>query len=390
MDLNLKEDLFLFRMMMSALPAKVQCSNEKTGQYKLNIPKTVAIKNYKFIQFQHKKKYQWLSADIDTRKTFPDYGHVLEACLKANLPLPTLVVKTTRGWHVHWYMDETLWKNNPLHVLWRDKIKEYLGEVLGADKHAAGFIMRNPFQHDYLFNINGVYTIDDFNKIYTLDQTKQDLYEIKTTLKGLNKKVKATKQKIDFTKVQEGTRNNTLLVYIRSFMFRNFEDLKVEEFLVEALRMNSLMPQPLSKKEVQTIVFSAYKFVSANYKPGFKKEGQEEYNRKVAKFKAHKTYLKILTNLYKMLQEDSVSLFKLVHEYYSFRKLAKLVGVCHKTIKKYLVQLKTDLVNLVKNKGKMLVDLVNYSFKVFMSGAKVAVFDIIKSKNTNNLGVLRC
>ena len=374
--LNPCQEIMLFRMLASGLPEKIQCSNEKTGKYLLNIPKVIAIKNYKFIQFAHPKKYQWLSIDIDSREVLTSTSVILSICKKNNIPQPTIIVKTNRGWHIHWYLDEALWKNNKLYMLWRKAILKVLNRFFGGDNYAAGFIFRNPFKHDILFFEN-VYTVSDFEHFISLKQIKEKLIQEKP------QKIRKLKKYIDFTKVQEGTRNTTLFVYIRTFMFRNYE-LGLKLFHIEALRVNSLMPVPLSESEVRATVNSAYTFVIEHYNPNYKNKDQVKYNKKLAKYKAQKTYLKALSNLVENLKKDTFSFFGFIKNLYSFRKLSELAGISAKTIKKYLLNLKEDLLRIIKNKSKIIIDFAKFTFSIFIKEFNNLI------KENNKVGVLRC
>jgi hypothetical protein len=371
------DEIILFRMLASGLPDKIQCSNEKSKKYCLGVPKITAIKKYKFIQFAHPDKYQWLSIDIDSRSKFKNFDDILLFCGQNNVPEPTIILKSNKGWHIHWYLDEALWKNNKLLMSWRKEILHYLNGLFGGDKYAAGFIFRNPFKHEIVFKPN-VYIINDFTHLVSLEKIKQSL-----KIKKVNK-IKKLKKFVDFTSIKIGERNNTLFNYIRTFMFRNYE-LGLDVFHIEALRVNSLMPNPLSESEVRATVNSAYSFVKKHYNPDYKNKNQTEYNRKLAKYKAQKTYLKALTNLVDSLKENKFSFFKFVRNFYSLRKLAILAKVDPKTIKKYILKLKNDLLKIIKNKTQIMIDIVNFTFEYF-----IKQFSFLVNIEKNKIGVLRC
>ena len=382
--LNKQEKEIVFRMLASALPENVQCSNEKSGRYKLGIPKFIAIRNYTFIQFSHPKKWHWLSVDIDDRNTYKTFDDIIARCKELGLPLPSLVVKTTKGWHIHWYLDEALWRNNKLHTRWRKEIQYRLNQAFGGDKHAAGWIFRNPFKHEYMTSLD-VYTISDFEFLYSLKEAKKALRATKQV-----KKIKKLKKFFDFTKVKKGSRNNTLLTYIRTFMFRNFEGLTLKNFIMEGLRVNSLMPEPLKEDEVRATVRSAYDFVSEHYNPDYKNKDQAEYNRKLAKYKAQKTYLKALTSLTEALKADKISFFRIMRELYSFRFFSKLAGVSDKTIKKYIKQLKEDLHRIVVQKSQMFINVTELTFSFILKEYDNLFRADTKSNEDEKVGVLRC
>lgn len=377
------EETEVIKLILSGLPSKVQCSNEKSGKYKLNIPKALAVNKYKFIQISHPKKYQMFSIDIDSRAELPTVESILERCDEQGIPTPTMIVKTNKGWHIHWYLEECIWKDNKPLMIFRKKVITYFNKVFGGDPHSAGFIMRNPIKHDTLF-LDNRYYLKDFDFIVKLEDIIEDIRLKEEKAKQVRfQSRKNVKKKYDFSSVKIGERNNTLFEYMRSFMFRNYK-LGMDAFLVEAQRVNALFPDPLAYPEIRATVYSVWNFVEKHYDPDRHNPDQTKYNRELAKYKAQKTYLKILTNLISKIKEDAVSFFKLFNDYYSLRALGRFGDACHKTVKKYLQQLKEDLVKIIQKKAKLFSDYIDFSFSYYY-------VEFQKVKDAENIiGVLRC
>jgi len=344
-------------MMAKILPSKIQASMEKANKYNVNTPKYLALTKMNFIQFDHPKFYGTISIDIDKLISELD---IYDLCNDNNIPLPTLIVQTTKGKHLHWFLDDTslIWKNNPLRMTYRKELIKKLNMIFGGDKHSAGHIFRNPITHNHIF-MDRVFTFNNFDDIIYFKEFEEDFK---------NKKIKVEKTTkinrkglIDFSKIKKGNRNNTLLLYIRTFMFQNW--YKVEEFyLKEALRVNKLMEEPLEKTEIFTIVSSAFKFVNKNYKEGYVNKKQAEFNRKLAKKKAEKTICKLKDNFIQKYKDGKISNIAILRNLISFYKLSKILKISDKTIKKYyqlLVELVMDL--LKENKlvviDNMLIDI---------------------------------
>ena len=365
------------KLLLSGLPDKIQCSNEKKGAYKLNIPKNIAIHNYKFIQFAHPKKYQWLSVDVDDRNQFSNIEDIVLFCKNNVIPIPTLIVETNKGFHIHWYMETPFWKNNSLLLKYRKELLIQLNAYFGGDKHSAGFIFRNPLKHKYVF-FDLHYTFDDFKHIVSIDDIKNQYYT--------KKSIKKVAQFIDFTAVKVGERNNTLLKYIRTFTFRNIH-LSFEQVLKEALRVNDLMIEPLSYNEVKATTLSAYNFAQKNYDENYKKNKyQAQYNRLLAKYKSKKTYIKGFKNLIEELKNDNISVLQFIWNKISFRKLAKLLKISDKTIKKHFKKFKKDLILYLEDKKLSFGEIEQIIIEeIFMLKEEITTI-----KEVKELGVLRC
>jgi len=366
------------RLLLSGLPSKIQCSNEKQGAYRLNIPKVVGVTKFKFIQFAHPQKYQWISIDIDDRSRFQEFEHFYSFCDKNVIPIPTIIVKTNKGWHLHWYLDTPIWKNNRLLLSYRKELIRKLNEYFGGDKHSAGYIFRNPLFHDYVF-MDVHYTLDDFKHIVSLESMKK-------TIVKKRKSIKKTEKFIDFTAIKVGERNNTLLQYIRTFTFRNIH-LSFEQVLKEALRVNNLMVEPLSYSEVKATTASAFNFAQKNYDENYKKNKyQAQYNRLLAKYKSKKTYIKGFKNLIDGLKNNSISIFQFIWRKISFRKLANLLKISDKTIKKHFKKFKKDLILYLKSKKLSFEEIE----QIIVEEISFLKEEILSIKKIKELGVLRC
>jgi hypothetical protein len=274
-------------------------------------------------------------------------------------------------------METPFWKNNSLLLKYRKELLIQLNAYFGGDKHSAGFIFRNPLKHKYVF-FDLHYTFDDFKHIVSIDDIKNQYYT--------KKSIKKVAQFIDFTAVKVGERNNTLLKYIRTFTFRNIH-LSFEQVLKEALRVNDLMIEPLSYNEVKATTLSAYNFAQKNYDENYKKNKyQAQYNRLLAKYKSKKTYIKGFKNLIEELKNDNISVLQFIWNKISFRKLAKLLKISDKTIKKHFKKFKKDLILYLEDKKLSFGEIEQIIIEeIFMLKEEITTI-----KEVKELGVLRC
>jgi len=284
------------------------CSNEKSSGYSYK-HKSDAV-NEKFIQF-NANCLTTLSIDID-------YCDEVELNKRLQLvPTPSMLVRTTKGYHLHYILTYPVSYKNRKRLKWSEDIKEYLTNLVGGDKHAKGNIrvFRNPLLHSTTYN-DVKYTLEDFGVPYTPSSKKEH-----------SKYSKKPTKFIDFTKVSEGGRNTSLFHYLRSkaYSLGNREDLnEILTFL--ANEANDKLDSPLSTPQVATIVKSITKFM-VKYTGKLSSAQQTEFNRKIAKERHERLIKEVISNL----RQHS---FKLIAKG-STRGLAKLGNTSNATISRH-------------------------------------------------------
>ena len=360
----------LHQILLSAMSQFVQCSNDKRGNYKLNIPKFIALEKYKFIQLFNKSYIKFISIDIDQKdiKKYETIADVYYDILNKGLPTPTIIVKTDNGFHIHWYLDKSVFINNKIEYNKYEQVRSYFNDILNGDKNFARFIVRNPLKHEYFYTGELYNSINDFEKYFDLtkinNQTKKE-------------KNKIVRNKINWNEVKVGERNQILYSYLRDFMFQNYETLSYKAFEKEAIRVNSLIPIPLNENEVLSTVKSVYKFVEKNYNPNYVSKKRVEFNKKLAKDKQNKTLEKIKDNIIK--NYNKLSIIKIFMKKYTIYSLSKILKVDRKTIKKYydyILNLIKNIILSMKNKVKSIVDFNNKNyFYLFDLNQQVRIID---------------
>lgn len=266
---------------------KIQCSNEKTGNYTFK-PIEAALE-YNFLRFGNKYFIPAVSIDIDTG-IFPQ-----EAMDKLNLPTPTLIVKTTKGFHIHWFLKNPIKTSNSKQLRLLSETLKFLQESLGGDKFAttgsSGRIWRNPLKHPTTFSGKDY----NFSEIFDLPFVKEQLP------KRYSSKVKLNYSDIlskDFSNIVQGSRHSTLFDYARAFAYTTgcldiFEEIE---------KKNQLLPSPLPKSEVKSIATSVKTFMNTKYNVEDTYKASErriEFNRRVAKGQEKKKLHELATNLFK-------------------------------------------------------------------------------------------
>lgn len=246
------------------------CSDTKTEGYTYK-SREEAIE-MPFIQF-NANCVSTISIDIDYC-TEDELNNRLEL-----VPLPSIIVKTSKGYHVHWALSYPISYNNMKGIKWLNEIKRCLKELLKGDEYALGNkrIFRNPMLHESTFN-DIEYSLMDFGIPYP-KRSMQRSFRTK---------------KANFTAVKVGERHMSLFNYLRisAYSLGNRDDLsQVLTYLAE--EANNTLEDPLSTTEVSSIVNSICKFM-VNY-TGTKE--QTQYNKTLAKRKHKNTISKVITSL---------------------------------------------------------------------------------------------
>jgi len=355
--------------LLKKLPSYLRAFKTK-GKFnrKKRFPAEKALKEFKFIEF-NAQTANFLIVDIDHKNLTPQ--EIFEILKERNI-LPTYIVYTDRGYQIGWALEHPFVLNpeyqSPLDV----KLEKYaryilkkLTYILKGDFAAVRLkgIWRNPLTNRskiyhskaYLLNELDIYVkaIDDGIK------SSENAAGFHTEGDGIKNKV--AKILIDRTRIDEveiGERNSVLW-YLGMFMAKEIsknESLNQNEkrnavlkiVKKELLVLNSLLRNPLSKKEVLGIHKSVKRyfdedrlFVSfgkyENWSSEVKRKYMKLYRRKKGVTKFSRTEIK-KSNLKKVLYAVSES--KNIKEAIEKAKMAK------STFYKYL--------NALKEKRKLL------------------------------------
>jgi len=340
---------------------KVQCSNDKNGNY--TFKKLEDALEYPFIRFGNQYFIPSISIDIDTTS---DYELVIA---RNGLPEPTLVVKTTKGVHIHWFLQHRIKTSNRAQVTKLNIIIKHLQGLFGADTHAttgsSGRIWRNPLKHPSIFSGK----VCSFSEFIIPEKEKNQNESIKLVGKTKYKKTLS----MDFTKIAEGSRNSELFNYGSAYAYTT----GVTNVLDELTRKNSLLTNPLSLLEVKRIASSIEVFMTTKYRKGNYQTSERtiEFNRKVAKNQADKKFVELLNK--------SLSLF--ITPVYnisivSIRKGAEKLKTSKDSFSKY----KIKLISKIKEILSANCDTIKAWFK-FIEANMYVPLPLIGSRNSNIL-----
>lgn len=327
--------------------SKLLASPQKSEGYTY-LPREEAIE-LPFVQFN---KHAVTSIIIDIDYVTQDE---LQQRLQG-LPIPSIIVKTQKGFHVHYVLKYPVGYKKHNLVSWARRIKTAMLKKVGGDLNANGVsarIYRNPWKHESVFS-NQEYLLKDLAACLDLTQPRA-----RQESKGTFKK--------DFSKVKVGERHNKMFDYLRfnAYRLKHREDLQtILEYL--ATEANNEMQEPLPQHQIDSLINNICGFMVRYV--GRDKSEVIAYNQALAKAKHDSTMNKILDKV------SEVS-FKTVSAW-SARKLAKFVGVSNSTISKHL----TKIINILRDKVLLNIQmslvafvsllLPTYSYSVLINGYK--------------------
>ncbi len=153
--------------------------------------------------------------------------------------------------------------NNGLHLYfkYREGLKNTAGILPGVDIRTQGGYIITPYSKISagmykVVNAVEIQEMDDklFNKLKELCNKGKN-----KASQGTNNTNSTETLTIDFTKVKEGSRNETLFTYIINYAEHELHSTHRKTLLTIAKCANNEMPEPLEEKEVETIVDSAIK-----------------------------------------------------------------------------------------------------------------------------------
>ncbi len=310
---------------------KIQCSNEK------NIPSVFKSYDealeYNFVRFGNKYFIPAISIDIDNHQDIRKVSSVLKS---NKLPTPNIVVKTSKGLHIHWVLDKPIKTTSVPPLLFYQSIANELIKLFDSDKNAmpkrSGRMFRNPLLHSTTYFTSNEVSLSDFKHIIPKHSSNENKVE----------KRKVLRYKVpDFSKIEKGGRNQALFDYGRHVAYRHGAKEGLQNVVEAAINSaNRKLSEPLPVDETATIVSSITRFVETYYIKRTKNPKTIEFNRKLAK---RQEELKQNELLKKWAAVGILTVKKLRRV--SLREGGRILGVHKNTFSKH----KEFLINAIKN-----------------------------------------
>jgi hypothetical protein len=176
----------------------------------------------------------------------------------AELPEPTAINKTPKGFHVYWVLDERVPATDKAKYL-VDLINNGIMKSMGADPNAVGCTRLFRIPKDlYFLKIENTYSLKEFQtwyhkKISKPGDKKNTDNLIKNKRTGL---LNSEAVQTLLQGVEEGNRNTALYCLAKVY---KAENMSMDEAINELVKWNSSNDEPLSYKEVLKTIKSAYK-----------------------------------------------------------------------------------------------------------------------------------
>ena len=290
----------------------ILCSQDKKFGYVRHV-RAIAF-SYPFIQLNSEYFIRTLSVDIDMIMTIPEIKRI---AIDNNLPLPTFIVNTDKGHHVHWVLEKVVNNKNKVALSYAQDVQRALTWVYGADACAVGVnrVWRNPIQHKCEY-LETVVNLKDFNKVL-IKYNKSNPVKRRFV------------EKIDFSIVAKGERHHSMFTHLRNIAYRNSEKDLDKLLSSESKLQNSLMESPLSERALGTMIKSIVDFMETKFVQTNKGGYTAEYNRELASKKKDIAFEKVY-NIILGMKENSEDYLKV-----SMKRLAKGAGVSWATAKKH-------------------------------------------------------
>ena len=323
----------------------VQCGYAKGSEPKFLAPKEALETPY--IRFGNSYFIPSLSLDIDTHQ---DHVEVLNKCIINGIPLPSMILNTKKGLHVHWVLNKPIPTKNFKALFKYQKVITKLVEVFDTDLNAvpknSGRLFRNPLKHETTQYNHEYMDLDSF--ILPLELNKPQRLQTKTPKRA--SKLFSHYKKPDFANISSGERNSALFDYGRYYGYRHSTSENLSELLLQVLHnQNKVFPNPLSNLEVTSMASSITRFIKTKYIGSTSKQSTIDFNRRLAKETydtKHKNLLARFLELPTLTLEDLRSM--------SLRKGGEIFGIHKNTYKKHLEDLINDIRDMYVEQGTYL------------------------------------
>lgn len=327
-EMNTKPKVFF-----KYFPKQVFGSEYKNNYYHTK-ERLYALKEFKWIQYNSVDRITVLSVDIDNSSDSLMYEDF-------NLPKPTWIIQTDKGFQYHWALKSAVMINgynkHKLIKLVKDILNKLVA-LLDGDINAIGLnrVFRNPVTNRSWFTGNEV----ELKEFYDLPTPKEDYFN---KLLGRVEKQKnlfgATYgASYDFSLMANNSGRNCALFDVLRYWA--YDEAKQGSYCAFALQrkaeiLNSSFAENLKENEVNSIVNSIDTFIKNKFNKGFYMALSVEDRKKVASANGKKSgearskvaETKILTAL-NMMESFEMKI--------TIRELAKRSGTSVNTVRKYL------------------------------------------------------
>lgn len=311
---------------------KVLCSDTKTESYSY-LPLKEALQRI-YLRFGNKHFIPAVSIDIDFKEV--DIVNILET---NNVPFPTFIVHTDKGYHLHWFLKNKISTKNSKQLFLLQTVITTLQSMFKADKYAttknSARVWRNPLLHktdfcNRLFDLSEIVTVESEQLDFKVNNLKNKRGYYRSALS------------VDFSKVNIGNRNAVLFDYGRAYAYTT----GVVNVFTVLVTKNLLIPNPLPTNELQSIVKSIENFMLYRYKKTKipTSEQQITYNRKLAKTSAEKKQKDIVNSLLSLPFSYIIAIKLSARKAATLLKISKDTWIKHK--KSVLIDLKGSLLDL--------------------------------------------
>ena len=327
-EMNTKPKVFF-----KYFPKQVFGSEYKNNYYHTK-ERLYALKEFKWVQYNSDDRITVLSVDIDNSSDSLMYEDF-------NLPKPTWIIQTDKGFQYHWALKSAVMINgynkHKLIKLVKDILNKLVA-LLDGDINAIGLnrVFRNPVTNRSWFTGNEI----ELKEFYDLPTPKEDYFN---KLLGRVEKQKnlfgATYgASYDFSLMANNSGRNCALFDVLRYWA--YDEAKQGSYCAFALQrkaeiLNSSFAENLKENEVNSIVNSIDTFIKNKFKKGFYMALSVEDRKKVASANGKKSgearskiaETKILTAL-NMMESFEMKI--------TIRELAKRSGTSVNTVRKYL------------------------------------------------------
>ena len=383
----------------SAIDGTVGVTKEKTMDY-FRVPAHFAAnKEYKFITLRRDYKYNRnVSIDIDPDKEtgklpYANKAEILNRVCELNLPYPTLIVKTDRGYHIHWFLDKEINTDDGFMADYWHLIEDKLVQAFGGDGNAANHNFRNPLardEEDVTF-FGDTYQLTAFNAFFSIKDFIADIIAERKALIKNRRVTKKKKQSVSFAtdhtlleKVLEGSRSITFNSHLIKVYFKLFGmdliDLPQETLIKKAAKIayaeNERFPVPLSKIEVKAISKSAIKFAIKYFDPHYS-AGANYFTSENRAFVNNRTLKKIVDGIIALVEQGEIELKSIYSRSLLKKPTARMLGISKNTYKKY-EDVMYDLVTL------FLADTVAFNAFYITANGRAKDYLLVTKELQNN------
>ena len=327
-EMNTKTKVFF-----KYFPKQVFGSEYKNNYYHTK-ERLYALKEFKWVQYNSDDRITVLSVDIDNSSDSLMYEDF-------NLPKPTWIIQTDKGFQYHWALKSAVMINgynkHKLIKLVKDILNKLVA-LLDGDINAIGLnrVFRNPVTNRSWFTGNEI----ELKEFYDLPTPKEDYFN---KLLGRVEKQKnlfgATYgASYDFSLMANNSGRNCALFDVLRYWA--YDEAKQGSYCAFALQrkaeiLNSSFAENLKENEVNSIVNSIDTFIKNKFNKGFYMALSVEDRKKVASANGKKSgearskvaETKILTAL-NMMESFEMKI--------TIRELAKRSGTSVNTVRKYL------------------------------------------------------